>query len=186
MSTTIIFMRGLFFMEPIKNLDGYLISKEGQIYSLKTNKVLSGYKTKPGYVVYYLNNKVHKLHRLLALQFIENIDNKPFINHINGIKNDNKLENLEWVTAKENTIHAWQNNLCTANRFWKGKFGLNHNSSKAILQYDLQGNFIAKHIGIRNTARGLNINYQNILKCAKGIRKSAYGYIWKYEAEFQP
>ena len=179
-------MRGLFFMEPIKNLDGYLISKEGQIYSLKTNKVLSGYETKQGYVVYYLNNKVHKLHRLLALQFIENIDNKPFINHINGIKNDNRLENLEWVTAKENTIHAWNNNLCKPVRYWKGKFGANHKSSVAILQYDLQGNFIAKHIGMRDIGIKLNVKYQNISKCVRGINKQAYGYIWKYEAELQP
>lgn len=173
-------------MEQIKGLEGYLISKEGLVYSLKTKRILTNYQSKDGYVTIFINKKTYKIHRLLALQFIENIDNKPFINHINGIKNDNRLENLEWVTAKENTVHAWKNNLCKPIRYWKGKSGANHNCSVAILQYDLQGNFIAKHIGMRELGTKLNVNYQNISKCARGLQKQAYGYIWKYEAELQP
>jgi hypothetical protein len=173
-------------MEQIKGLEGYLISKDGIVYSLKRKRILTNYQRKDGYISIFINNKTYKIHRLLALQFIENIDNKPFINHINGIKNDNRLENLEWVTAKENTVHAWDNNLCKPIRYWKGKFGANHKSSVAILQYDLQGNFIAKHIGMREIGIKLNVKYQNISKCVRGINKQAYGYIWKYDTELQP
>lgn len=61
----------------------------------------------------YRNNKmkVFKIHRLVGLAFIKNIHNKPFINHIDGNKQNNHISNLEWCTAKENIIHAFDNNL---------------------------------------------------------------------------
>jgi hypothetical protein len=55
-----------------------------------------------------IKNKRVKIHRLVAKAFIINTDNKPFVNHINGIKDDNRVENLECVTARENTRHAWE------------------------------------------------------------------------------
>lgn len=168
-------------MEEIKGINGYSITKEGLIFNQKTGKYLGGYQSKEGYVIFCIRQKCYKLHRLLAIQYIPNPENKPSINHINGIKNDNRLENIEWVTAKENTRHAWDNNLCTPIRYWKGKSGINHNMSKAIIQMDLDGNFIAKHIGVRNIASKMNIKYQGISRCARGLRASAYGYIWKYD-----
>ena len=167
-------------MEQIINVQGYSISKDGLIFNCKTKKYLKGHQSKEGYVIVYMNKKAYKLHRLLAIQYILNPENKSYINHINGIKNDNRLQNLEWVTAKENTNHAWQSGLCKPINYWKGKFGENHNTSKEILQMDLDGNLIAKHKGIRNIANKLNIKYQSIIRCAKGLRPSAYGYKWSY------
>ena len=56
----------------------------------------------------YINVKIHKL---VAKHFIPNIDNKPFINHIDGIKTNNNVSNLEWVTPIDNTRHGWDTGL---------------------------------------------------------------------------
>lgn len=88
----------------IENFNNYSISNLGNVRNDKTGRILK-YHTKPnGYKQVQLGRKItpQYIHRLVAIAFIPNIHNKPQVNHINGDKGDNRVENLEWVTASEN------------------------------------------------------------------------------------
>ena len=112
----------------MKNYHGYLVSKKGDVISKHGRKMKPRINKGYHYVGMWINKKkkMEKIHRLVAILFIDNPCNKPFVNHINGIKTDNKIENLEWVTAKENTNHAIMNGLFNV-------FGENNNMCKLCL-----------------------------------------------------
>lgn len=99
----------------------YQISKAGNIYSLKTEIYLSPCMRDRYLTVYFSrpNNKDVNItiHRLVALQFIPNPENKPEVNHKNGVKTDNRKSNLEWCTSSENKQHAIRNRLIVYKNF---------------------------------------------------------------------
>lgn len=95
----------------IKGYEDYQVSGDGKVYSIKSNKILKPDIDKDGYEIYrirdkYGNRKTFKCHRLVAFTFIENPNNLPIINHIDGNKRNNNLSNLEWCTVQQNTRHA--------------------------------------------------------------------------------
>tara|TARA_R110000868_G_scaffold389357_1_gene658551 strand:- start:13 stop:477 length:465 start_codon:yes stop_codon:yes gene_type:complete len=112
------------------NFGDYMIYENGNVYSFKTNKFLKHSVKQYVSVDLYFNNKprTYLIHRLIAENFIPNIQNKPFVNHIDGNKHNYKIENLEWVSAKENTLHAWRIGLCKAHNL--GKRVICENSGK--------------------------------------------------------
>lgn len=90
--------------EPIIDNENYLINRYGVIYSIDKNKFIN--RPMGGeYVVVRVNKKSHRLHVLVARQFIENPLNKPLVNHIDANKKNNYVENLEWATHSENVSH---------------------------------------------------------------------------------
>ena len=103
----------------------YSISNYGRVLNQKTNRILKQYINDKGYFIVglYLNSKHHKhfrVHRLVALAFLDSpTENRNHINHIDGIKTNNHISNLEWVTPKENSIHSWKMGMSYNNRLGK-------------------------------------------------------------------
>lgn len=96
----------------IRGYEGlYMVTKTGKIWSNYTNKFLKLTTDKDGYSIFSLckqgTRKMGKVHRVVAQTFIDNPDNKPQVNHIDGDKTNNQVNNLEWCTCSENQIHAY-------------------------------------------------------------------------------
>jgi hypothetical protein len=123
--------------------------------------------------------KKFKVHRLIAIHFIDNPDNKTDVNHINGIKDDNRIVNLEWVSKLENQIHSWEKLNRVSSH--KGKFGKNNHLSKKVNQYTLNGELIKKWDSMADVERELKISHSHISKVCIGTYKQYMGFKWKFE-----
>ncbi|MDV7391575.1 HNH endonuclease signature motif containing protein, partial [Arthrospira platensis SPKY1] len=105
----------MYKLKAIEGFENYSISTDGEVINTVTNKKLKLSLKKCGYLQVGLSNKKVKawfiVHRLVAKAFIDNPDNKEFVNHIDGDKTNNNVNNLEWVTHQENMEHAKNHNL---------------------------------------------------------------------------
>lgn len=155
--------------------------KKLKVLILKTYRKTDGY-----WFVRLSKNDIPKnfyVHRLVAIAFIPNPENKPEVNHINGIKSENNILNLEWNSKKENIIHGYRNGLQKASR--KGVFGSDNKCSKPILQFDLNGNLIQEFDSGVIASKETGLSRGNISSCLKGKIKHTGGFIWKYKLQNQ-
>lgn len=159
----------------------YEISDRGIVRRKNNKNVLKGCITN-GYRSVKLtfdNSKQQRfyVHRLVALHFIPNNDKKKtLVNHINGNKLDNRVENLEWVSPRENNLHYYQ-------KIQKEKKERKKNNNKAIsiIQYDLSGKEIARFDSMNKAKQATGISLVQIARCVHGEIKQASGYIFKQQ-----
>lgn len=153
----------------IKGYEGlYEVSNLGRIKSLKRNKIITPKLIHSYFSVILYNKKNYRnfrIHRLVAQAFIPNPNNYPQVNHIDGNKLNNNLENLEWCTQSHNMKEAY-------------RIGLEKPKKIKVNQYDLCGNFIKTWDSIKNIENFYN--NRHISACCKGKRKTVCGYIWRY------
>lgn len=162
----------------------YQVSNLGRIKSLNFNhtkkeKIINPRTGNRYYMIALYKNGVRKdclLHRIVAENFIENKESKPYVNHKDENCFNNNVNNLMWCTHKENM------NWGTRNIRISIKNTNNRKKCKKINQYDLQGNFIKTWDSIKEACENLNINPSHVSSCCrkKYGRKTIGGYIWKY------
>ena len=158
----------------IPGFDGYYINTEGQIYSEFQGKIMNTFNRGGKYISVTLQQgktaKIYLIHRLIAITFLPNPNNYPEIDHIDGNPENNRVDNLRWVTKKQN-----QNNPISAQRRKTAIINLQGIKVVALLN----GKEIAEFESISEAARKMNVHATNISKVLSGKMFQTGGYQWK-------
>lgn len=172
----------------IPEYDNYQVSNLGKVKS-KARKVVFGHSSrmdperimalaedKDGYYRVALSKDGKKkrffVHRLVGMAWIENPEELPVINHIDGNKQNNELSNLEWCTRSENDLHAFKTGLRQAT---------DGGTRKAVMQYSQDGTFIREYESITEAGKVIGCTLQLIGMACNGKVKTAKGFVWKFK-----
>lgn len=168
----------------------YQVSNLGRVKSVISNKIMSPVKQNCGYLKIELHNKgkkkIHYVHRLVLSAFSPTTKANLQVNHKDGIKSNNRLNNLEWCSASENQLHAISIGLRVSSPML-GKKGSLNPLSKPILQFDKNGIFIKEWGSISQVSEHFNINGSCISNALHGRTKTSCGFVWMFkESTFYP
>ena len=165
-------------IKEVEGFEDYTIDTDGNVYSKRSNKYLKPQTDKYGYYKLGLRqNKKQRfffLHRLIAQAFIPNPNNYPVVNHIDGNKKNNSIENLEWCTYQENTNHAYRTGIFKA----KGAVHIGEkNPNKKLTEQDVLDILKLKKEGLQ--LKNVYEKYKEKIKL-KGFKQVWYRDTWKY------
>jgi hypothetical protein len=163
-------------MKKIIDYPGYYATNEGDIYSEISDKNISTWVDNVGYkqcILYRDKKRCYKrVHRLIAETLIPNPNKYKQVNHIDGDKLNNHVENLEWTTNSKNTQHGYDNNL--------------YHSTKRSIEinvYDLDNKFINTYKSIRQASEDLSVNRKTLSAILFNDKTNNYPYIFKLNSE---
>lgn len=171
--------------EFVKHESGLFVARDGEVLfpanpnsksRWKNGHTTYGSPDKDGYLRVGYHGKFYLVHRLVAQTYIDNPNNLPFVNHKSEIKNDNRVENLEYCDAKYNLNYGTRTQR--AKEKLRGR--TNTKNSKPVVQYDLSGNLIAVFPSTMEVERTLGYSQGHISECCLGKLKQSYGYKWRY------
>lgn len=150
----------------------YSVSSEGEVRNDKTGRILKQRQCNEYQRVSISLGHGHmknvNVHRLVAEAFIPNPDNKEIVNHIDGIRYHNNVENLEWCTNSENAIHAHKNGL------------IGHQKMRGVRQFNLNGQWMMDFESVTEAARQTDCQQSKITEVCLGNRRTAGNYQWRY------
>lgn len=156
-----------------------IVDKRGSTKTLKSmNITLNSYSN--GYRFYSIRNKGYLAHRLVAKAFIPNPDCKRCVNHKDGNKDNNRVDNLEWVTYSENHEHAYKSLGRISH--WKGRSGKKHGKSKVVEKLDDLGNVIETFDSSRSAAASVGKRPGAVGKSIREDYKVG-GFKWRYRGD---
>lgn len=172
--------------------DKYMISNFGRVKSLPTyennqysmcEKILKPIEYSNGYCVVSLRKKRYLVHRLVATHFLLPIKDKLQINHIDGNKTNNRVDNLEWVNASENLKHAYKMGLKYPSIKQKRAMGLVNRNKRKKVNMLLNGVSLKIFNSITEAEQYLKVNRSHISDVCKGKRRKTLGFEWEYVGE---
>lgn len=154
----------------IQYIDCYQVSTFGNIRNSKTKRVLKLSTIFGGYNVITIAGKTYSVHRIVGITFIPNIENKPTINHIDKVRDNNNILNLEWSTYREQALHSPTLNSNNKKGVWK----IDVHTKERIFKYETIKEASLLTIGYVE-------GYKEISACALGKTETAFDYIWEYD-----
>ena len=159
-----------------KNERKMYVTSDGRFFKWNGNEIL-GSKNPSGYVVVNFMRNSYMANRLVWMAFNGEIENGMEIDHINGDRQDNRLENLRKVTHKENC-----NNPITIKNYKKHNQTVNRDYlKKRLYQYTIDGKFVREWDSAKDAAKELGLSYHCIVDTCNGKQKSSGNFIWKYQ-----
>lgn len=166
--------------KPIRNHESlYAVSDLGNVRSQLTGLIKKLSIARTGYQVCTIAGKTCYVHRLVADAFIREMETIDTVNHMDGVKTNNRLSNLEILSYQDNHLHAFK--VLNRKPSALGKFGKDHNRSKPVVQFSLTGVKLADFENARQASAETGIGHKQISACCIGKRKSTGGFCWSFK-----